>query len=111
QGIVVPHVAAEVGVSRRVLERKFLKFLQRTPREEILRQRTERAKLLLAHSDMSVEAVAHHSGFLSFTNLARVFRRATGETPRSYRIAHRLGRDGEAERNGESVVERVGPSD
>ena len=47
QGIAVPHVAAEVGVSRRVLERKFLKFLQRTPREEILRQRTERAKLLL----------------------------------------------------------------
>ena len=91
QGIAVSHVAVEVGVSRRVLERKFLKFLQRTPKEEILRQRIERARLLLAHSEMSIEAVAHHSGFPSFTNLARVFRRETGGTPRNYRNAHRLG--------------------
>ena len=70
-----------------------------------------RAKLLLAHSDMSIETVAHHSGFLSFTNLARVFRRETGETPRNYRIAHRLARHGEAEWNVESVLEGAGPLD
>ena len=112
QGIAVSHVAVEVGVSRRVLERKFLKFLQRTPKEEILRQRIERARLLLAHSEMSIEAVAHHSGFLSFTNLARVFRRETGGTPRSYRnAASTRGAMGRPNWNVESVLERVGPSD
>ena len=43
QRIRVPDIAAALGVSRRVLERKFQEFVQRTPKEEILRQQIERA--------------------------------------------------------------------
>jgi LacI family transcriptional regulator len=102
QGIRVPQVAAEIGISRRVLERKFQEFVQHTPKEQILRQQIDRAKLLLAQSDLSIEAVAEHSGFPSFKHLASLFRREVGQTPRAYRKLQRVVRYEEAERNGGS---------
>jgi LacI family transcriptional regulator len=100
QGICVPDVALEVGISRRVLERKFREFVKRTPKDEILRTQLEHAKLLLAQSDMSIEAVAEHSGFPSFKHLAGLFRREVGATPKAYRKVQRVVRYEDAERYG-----------
>jgi LacI family transcriptional regulator len=102
-GILVPQVAEEVGVSRRVLERKFQEFVQHTPKEEILRTQLDRAKLLLAQSDLSIEAIAQRSGFASFNHLARLFRREVGQAPRTYRNVHRVMRYKEAEKNEDKV--------
>jgi len=93
QGIRVPDVLQEVGVSRRVLERKFQKFLGHTPKEEILKFKLDRAKLLLSHSEMSIEVIARKSGFPSFKHLATVFRREVGVTPRTFRKTNRIRRE------------------
>ena len=99
QGIQVPDVAAEIGISRRVLERKFQHFLKRSPKEEIRRTCVDRAKLLLTQSELSVEAISNRSGFLSFKHMARFFRREVGATPREYRRAGRVAREQQSEHN------------
>ena len=103
QGIRVPQLAAEIGVSRRVLQMKFREFVQRTPKEEILRHQLDRAKLLLAQSDLSIDAVAKHSGFPSFKHLATLFRREVGQTPRAYRKVQRVVRYDAAEKNADKI--------
>ena len=50
-GIDVSRVAEEVGVSLSVLERRFRKYLGRTPKSEIMRIQIEHAKKLLSQTD------------------------------------------------------------
>jgi LacI family transcriptional regulator len=97
QPLRVGQVAEAVGLSRRVLEQRFQNILHRSPKEEILRVRMERAKELLATSDLAIARVARKSGFASLEYFARAFRRRTGMTPRGYRAGRRLppgGREG-----------------
>ena len=83
--IRVGDVVAAVAVSRRSLERRFVGVLGRTPRQEILRERIERARSLLGETAMKVAAVAQASGFLRYARFARAFRAETGMTPSQYR--------------------------
>jgi LacI family transcriptional regulator len=89
RGIRVPDVVRDAGLSRRTLERRFQEHLGRSPKEEILRMRIDRAAVLLGQSEMSIEAVARSSGFASFKHFARVFRQETGVTPRTFRKTSR----------------------
>lgn len=83
--IQVSDVLRAVPVSRSWLERQFQKALRRTPAEEIRRVHLERAKQLLAGTDLPVPQVAAASGFRSREYLAYAFKQATGLTPREYR--------------------------
>lgn len=83
--IQVSDVLHAVPVSRSWLERQFQKTLRRTPAEEIRRVHLERAKQLLAGTDLSVPQVATAAGFRSREYLAFAFKQATGLTPREYR--------------------------
>ncbi|NLF99670.1 MAG: helix-turn-helix domain-containing protein [Lentisphaerae bacterium] len=83
--ITVTDVAAQAGLSRRALERRFETALGRTPAAEIRRCRMEQAKTLLETTDLPVPDVAEQSGFGSPEYLAAVFRRAFGLTPLKYR--------------------------
>ena len=87
--IDVAQVCKEVGVSRRVLERRFHSCLRRTPKKEILRVQIGRAKSLLVQTDLSVAAVGKRAGFAAPEYFVRVFRRAAGATPRTYRMTQR----------------------
>lgn len=89
----VAEVAARLGLSRRVLETRFRQTLHRSPKEEILRVRMERAKLLLGTTELAVAQVAKRCGFTSLEYFIRAFRRRQGQTPRSYRQQVR-GEDG-----------------
>jgi LacI family transcriptional regulator len=86
----VADVAEVLGLSRRVLEQRFQAALHRHPREEIIRVRMERAKMLLADTEMPVALVARESGSASLAYFSRAFRRHTGLTPREYRKRYRL---------------------
>jgi len=90
RGISVQDVADAMAISRRGLERRFPKFLSRTPKEEIMRVQIDRARMLLRETDMTIELVTKRSGFDSLKHFARVFRRATGVTPRAFRQACRV---------------------
>jgi len=83
--IQVSDMLRAVPVSRSRLERRFQKFLGRSPAEEIRRVRLERTKRLLAETDMPVPEIAVASGFGSSEYLAYAFKQATGLTPRQFR--------------------------
>ncbi len=87
--LTVPEVASEVGISRRLLEKRFQRALRRSPKEEMLRVQMEKAKNLLATSDMAVASVAQKSGFTSQEYFARAFRRHAGQSPQEYRREQR----------------------
>lgn len=87
--INVGSVIAEVPVSRRVLERRFQQYLQRSILEEILRTRIERAQSLLIDTDLRVGDVMHACGFTSRSRFHTAFSKATGTTPRDFRRLYR----------------------
>ncbi|MCP5474714.1 MAG: helix-turn-helix domain-containing protein [Rhodanobacteraceae bacterium] len=51
--------------------------------------RLERARWLLAHTDLPVERIAERLGYADSSNFSRTFRRWTGGTPREYRQSAR----------------------
>jgi LacI family transcriptional regulator len=92
-GIDVLRVADEVGLSRRVLERRFFQYLGRTPKAEIMRIRMDRAKMLLAQTDKSRESIAQKTGFDSPEYFSKAFHKLVGMKPQAYRKIRRVLRD------------------
>ena len=84
-GINVLDLLEVVPISRRVLETRFQECIGRTPHQEIVRRRIERACQLLANSDVSLSRVASLTGFRSEGYLIVAFRREMGITPGQYR--------------------------
>ena len=78
-------VVESLAMARRGLERRFRKVLGRSMLQEIQRVRIERARHLLAETDLPIRAVAEGSGFSTQQRLAVVFRHVTGEPPMVYR--------------------------
>lgn len=83
--ISVEQVVQKVAVSRSTLERLFKKLLGRSPKEEIVRVQINRAKDLLAYSNLSLSVVAQKSGFSTFSHFSNTFRKQMGLIPREYR--------------------------
>jgi LacI family transcriptional regulator len=81
----VPDVLREVVVSRRSLERRFRGTLGRGLLGEIRRAHVERARSLLADTELPAGVVAERSGFSGPKQLSVVFRQMTGQTPTAYR--------------------------
>ncbi|MBA4018423.1 MAG: XylR family transcriptional regulator [Pirellula sp.] len=88
------HAASAIGVdevvraaltSRRKLERQFEALLKRSPNQEILRVRIERARSLLLETNIALAAVARQSGFSSVKYFGDAFRRQTGSSPGEFR--------------------------
>lgn len=85
QRIGVKDVTRHSGVSRRALEQRFMQVLRRTPASEIRRVHLERAKRLLAETDLSIPDVAEASGYGSPEYMAGIFRSELQTTPLKYR--------------------------
>ena len=91
RNIAVRDVLRAVPVSRTLLERKFKECLGCTPHEHIARARLERAKTLLATTDLSIAEIAERLGMEHPEYLSVAFRRETGMPPGKYRARHRAG--------------------
>lgn len=85
KNIRVEDVLAIVPLSRRVLEERFRKALNRTPHQEILRVRTNAVRELLLETDMSLSEISDALGIEHPEYLSVFFKRETGRTPREYR--------------------------
>ena len=85
----VTDLVEHTAISRRALERRFLKALGRTPMEEIRRARVERAKRLLIETDLSLAEVARRSGLVRQQRLCSVLKADTGRTPLQFRSSAR----------------------
>jgi LacI family transcriptional regulator, galactose operon repressor len=91
RGMNVHDVLQRIPLSRRVLERRFVEAIGRTPHAELLRLRVERARQLLSTTDRSLVAIARQSGFRHAEYFSVAFKRSTGMTPRQYRQQSRVG--------------------
>jgi LacI family transcriptional regulator len=89
-GIDVGDLLRAVPLSRSALERRFTKVLNRSPKEEILRVRLNRAKQLLSETDFPLSLVAEKIGLGHCEYLSVIFKRKTGLTPAQFRAQSRV---------------------
>ncbi len=87
QHIALEVVAQEVGMSRYHFSRVFKESMGLSPINYIVRQRIERAKKLLAETDLPIADIALQAGFSGQSHFTTFFRKLVGLTPRSFRRA------------------------
>ena len=87
----VNEIASAVHLSAFHFARMFRRSTDCSPHEYLTRRRLERARQLLAGSDLSMLQIAHTVGYRTQAHFTRVFHEGTGTTPRRYRLAHRVG--------------------
>ncbi|MGC4878422.1 AraC family transcriptional regulator [Micromonospora sp. DT43] len=92
RGWTVAALAAEVGVSRAVLARRFTELVGEPPMAYLTGWRLALAADLLREPDATLGAVARRVGYASPYALSTAFRRVRGISPREHRIG--VGRGG-----------------
>ncbi len=90
QTLSVDQIAEELRVSRRTIERRFLRSVGRTILSEIIRNQLRRAKQLLTETDLPCHAIGVESGFGSLKSFTRSFKQNEGTTPQAFRIRRAL---------------------
>lgn len=80
-------IASAAYVSEFHFARLFKKITGLTPHAYLAGLRIERARKLLAESDLSIVEVGAAVGYASQSHFTKVFREATGMTPRAFRQA------------------------
>lgn len=83
--LTVTEVAETVNLSRRVLEKKFRKYLKRSVLEYIKSTRIDLISKMLIETDMTITEIAHTMGFPGVDHISRYFRQAKGINPRKFR--------------------------
>jgi LacI family transcriptional regulator len=89
EGIDVSDILRAVPMSRSTLDRRFINILGRSPKEEILRVRLNRAKQLLTETDIPLSLIAEKIGLLYTEYFSRVFKKRFGVTPSEFRSSSR----------------------
>lgn len=79
--VSVESLAAQLGTSRRNLERRFRSALGRTPRQCLRALQLDRAKSLVVDSALSMTEIADLCGFASASHFSRAFRLAYAMPP------------------------------
>lgn len=90
QALTVAEVVRHLALSRTTVDSKFKDLVGHSLAEEIRRNRRERAKTLLASSELSIADVAANSGYSGNIELAVDFRKSLGVTPSQYRQQFRV---------------------
>ena len=81
-------LAERAGVSTRTFHRRCLERLGVTPAKLLDKLRVERARDLLASSELPAKTLASTCGFSSPARMTRAFERELGLGPRDYRLLH-----------------------
>jgi AraC-like DNA-binding protein len=81
----VEELAEDLEVSKSHLVREFYKYTGITPGKYLSNVRIEAVKQVLVDSNLSLNAIALRTGFSGDNYLCKAFKKATGETPVSYR--------------------------
>lgn len=89
-GLRVDDLVFKTNSSRRLLERRFKKYLGKTPNAAIREAQVAEIKRFLTHSDKSLSEIAYDTGFQNPEYMHVVFKREVGITPGTYRERHIL---------------------
>lgn len=84
-GVRVQDVLKQVPISQSELERRFQRYLGRTPKAELLRVQIAHARRLLIETDLQLGDIAQQSGFSNEKYFSDVFYRLTNFRPATYR--------------------------
>jgi LacI family transcriptional regulator len=85
----MPDVARHSGLSLRNLQRRFHQHLGHTPQTELQHIRVQRVKELLRETNLTLDDIAQRTGYQSANYLCEHFRRATRQSPGTYRNQNR----------------------
>jgi LacI family transcriptional regulator len=83
--ITVEDVVNALPISRRVLEKRFRKLLNRSVLEEIRKARTDAAARMLVETEMSISQIAEKLGYTETAHLSRYFHKEKGVSPIAFR--------------------------
>lgn len=83
--LTVAAVADGIGISRRVLEKRFRKVTGRTVFEEIHNYRMERSLRLVEETNLPVETVSERIGLADTRRFVKLFKERYGMTPFAWR--------------------------
>jgi AraC family transcriptional regulator len=86
--ISLADLAGVVGGSLFHFARAFKNSVGVTPYQFVIRRRIERARTLLAGTDLRIDEVAARCGFNDAMHLSKTFVRLVGRTPSRYRREH-----------------------
>jgi len=87
--ITLEDIAQYSEMSKRGLEKAFIKNLGRTPATELRRVRLDNAKRMLTETNEKIETIAIECGYSNSSNLSFAFNKETGKSPRAYRTHFR----------------------
>jgi AraC-like DNA-binding protein len=79
-------IAGQASFSRYHFIRLFHSAFDQTPHQYLIQRRIEKAKHLLASSDLSVTEICFAVGFQSLGSFSALFHRSVGHAPRMYRV-------------------------
>ncbi|MGL4618170.1 helix-turn-helix domain-containing protein [Chroococcidiopsis sp.] len=82
-------IAREINISSTYFASLFKRTTGISPHQYVIRQRVERAKLMLAKTDLASADIALQVGFSSQSHLTQQFKRFTGMTPKQVRPFHK----------------------
>jgi len=85
EAITVAALAVRSAMSRRTFARRFATTTGTTPYQWLLAQRIRLAQRLLETTDLTIDVIAHNSGFVNAGNLRRHFARSLHTSPQAYR--------------------------
>lgn len=91
-GIRVDEIAALVGASRSVLQRRFRLALDRSINQELVAQRVADAQRLLRETQLPIATIAERCGFRHQEYMGVVFKAQVRQTPAQFRRQTRAGR-------------------
>jgi transcriptional regulator GlxA family with amidase domain len=83
--VLVEELAAQFGMSKRTLIRRFNSALAMSPNAYIQTVRIEAARKLLEETERTVDVVMNEVGYEDGSSFRRLFRSKTGLTPTEYR--------------------------
>lgn len=90
-GLTVTEVLESTSMSRSIMERRFRKYVGRSPQAEIRHAKLKRVRQLLTETPMSLEQIAARTGFEHTEYLSVMFKREIGMTPGQFRSQTRSG--------------------
>ena len=84
-GLTVDDVVRTAHASRSQLEKKFRRYLGRSPQAEIRRVQVAKIKQLLVETDYPLKKISEMAGFEHVEYMSVVFKRLTGDSPGGFR--------------------------